>query len=241
MLQKTKGIVFKSTRFGESSLICKIYTEKFGLQNCIVSGVRSAKSKNKASIYQALMILDLVIYHHDSKSLKRIKEAKPAVIYRSVPFNIIKSSIGLFLIEVLNKCVKEEEKNQALFEFIVQSFSWFDDQPEGFSNFHLVFLVQLANHLGFKLHGDFSVQNSFFDLQNGIFAAQRPSHAHFVEGKEAELFNQIISADYDQSTQLKISRRVRNEMMNHLIIFFQIHVEGFTNLKSPKILKEVLE
>ena len=124
MYSKTKGIVLNSIKYGESSIICKIYTAKLGLQSYLVNGVR--KKKGGGAYYQALNILDLTVLHKNNRQLQRIKEVKANYAYKNIPFNVLKSSVALFLAEVLNKCLKEEEENQSLYCFLENSLIEFD-------------------------------------------------------------------------------------------------------------------
>ena len=45
MYSQTKGIVLSSVKYSESSIICKVYTAKLGLQSYIVNGVRKRKEE----------------------------------------------------------------------------------------------------------------------------------------------------------------------------------------------------
>ena len=139
MYHQTKGIVISNVKYGETSIICKAYTENFGLQTYIINGVR--KKKGKSIYYQPLSLLDLTVYHKDKSTLQRVKEAKPFYQYQSLPYAVEKSSIAFFMAEVLQKCLREEEENIPMFNFIWQSLIALDTQ-ELDSQFHLHFLLQ---------------------------------------------------------------------------------------------------
>src|SRR5438477_10130228 len=128
MIYRTRGIVFRTIKFSESSVVSKIYTEKFGMQSYIVNSVRSAKSKTKASLLQVMSMLEMEVYHHEHRNLNRIKEMQPMYIFTSVLFDPLKSSVGLFMMEVLNKCIHEEEANEAMFDFIAEKLHLLDQQ-----------------------------------------------------------------------------------------------------------------
>ena len=121
MLIKTRGIIFRAVKYSETSIIADIYTEEKGLRSYIISGVRSKKAKVKASVLQVMTLVDMVAYHRDNKELNRIKEIKAAYVYRSIPFDIVKGAVGLFMIELARKTIKEAEENPGLFNFL---FNW---------------------------------------------------------------------------------------------------------------------
>src|SRR6185369_7455791 len=108
MLHKTRGIVFRFTKYGDTSIIVTIFTELFGLQTYIVNGVRSKSAKSKIALFQPLTLLDLIVYYKENANIKRIKEIRCVHQYQTVQTDVRKSSIGMFLNEILNKTVKEE-------------------------------------------------------------------------------------------------------------------------------------
>ena len=93
MLIKTRGIIFRSIKYSETSIITDIFTEEKGLRTYIISGVRKKNARVSASLLQVMSLVDLVVYHRDDKDMTRIKEIKAAHIYQSLPFEIAKSSI----------------------------------------------------------------------------------------------------------------------------------------------------
>jgi DNA repair protein RecO (recombination protein O) len=156
MLHKTRGIVFHVTEYSESSVVAKIYTELFGLQSYLINSARKKSPKIKPASLQPLSLIDLMVYHKERSGLQRLAEARTQPALKSIPFDIRKSSIVLFINEVLLKSVKEEESNRALFDFIFSSVELLDLQDEVQSDFHLVFLLQLTKYLGFYPQDNFS-------------------------------------------------------------------------------------
>src|SRR6266581_1556883 len=107
MLHKTRGIVFRFTKYGETSIIVNVFTELFGLQGYIVNGVRSKTNRSTIALYQPLTLLDMVVYHRANANLNRLKEVKCLHPFQSLSMDMKKSAISIFINEVLNKTVKE--------------------------------------------------------------------------------------------------------------------------------------
>ncbi|MDQ1148305.1 DNA repair protein RecO [Sphingobacterium zeae] len=149
MLNKTRAVVLKTTNYSESSLVAQLYTEHFGMQSYLIAGARKPKGKIKANILQPLHLLEIVATHKDNGSLQRISEARQAPALQEIPYDIVKSSLALFLNEILYKILKEQEHDSYLFEFIHQSILWLDQSHSNLANFHLVFLIKLTRFLGF--------------------------------------------------------------------------------------------
>ena len=149
MLHKTQGIVLRFVKYGETSIIATIYTEEFGLASYIINGVRSTRSKGKIALFQPLSLLDLVVYHKEGRNINRLSEVKSLDPLNDLRSNIIKTTLGMFLVEVLNKCIKEEAPNEALFRYISDSIKVLNELNSNYENFHLVFLFKLSKFLGF--------------------------------------------------------------------------------------------
>lgn len=231
MLHKTKGIVLNFIKYRETSIVTRIYTEAFGLQSYIVNSVRGGgkKSKGKISLFQPLTLLELVVYYKKSAGLNRISELKCFEPYQSIPYNFRKSGMALFITEVLNKCLKEEEGNEALFEFLYNALLVFDHLPEGYENFHLQFMLKLSRYLGFAPR---SSDDVFEQVYEHIGKPQ-------VSGEEEMVLSQLIDVPFTQ--HIKSSNTTRRILLDDLIKFYQLHVEGFSDLKSTAVLRELME
>ena len=239
MFHKTKGIVLHTVKYSETSIIAKIYTEKLGLVSYMVKGVRSSKSTSKASMLQPLTLLDMEVSHRENKQLQYIKEFRRDFVYRSIPFDTIKSTVAIFLLELISKSIREHEQNSEMFEFIYESLCVLDQSQKMNPDFHLLFLVHFTRHLGFVPHGNYSEQNPFFEMTEGFFIKQQ-SELNVMSRVESKLLNDLMQANPFDSTPLKITRQERKQMMANLIRYYQLHLENFS-LKSPDILEEILE
>jgi DNA repair protein RecO (recombination protein O) len=240
MLQKTSGIVLHTTKYSESSLIVKLYTREHGLQSCIINGVRSKRSKNKASLFQPLALVDAVIFINEKPGLQRISEIALQQQYVSLPFDIIKSSIALFLNEVLSRSVKEAHPDEELFDFIKNSLLILDLTIENPSNFHLGFMLQLSRYLGFAPQGEFSEKTPVFDLQEGKFVSVLPQHPHYITSMVSRLLFALINTDYGGLSTVRLDRTERKQLLNALVQYYQLHINGFGSVRSLEILEEVI-
>ncbi len=221
MLHKTRGVVFRFTRYGETSIIVTIFTEAFGLQTYMVNGVRSKTSKNKIALYQPLTLLDLVVYHKEHASILRIKELKCLYSYQTIGTDMHKSAIALFLTEVLNKTVKEESHAGELCQFLIDSFTTLDQLKAGVENFHLRFLILLSRHLGF-----------------GPQRAEEILGGRLLSGPEEKILQEMIDADY--RVPFALTNTQRRNILDTLLHFYAVHLETMGEIKSVQVLREVL-
>ena len=219
MTYKTKGIVLNFIKFKESSIICKIYTESFGLQSYIVNGVRSS-NKTKMSLFQPLTILDLVVYNKSSVNIQRLKEMKIDVIYMTNHTDIKKISVCIFLSELLSKILSNEPNQNEKFNFLYNSFLIYDSLEKNIKNFHIQFLLKLTKFFGFQISDSSQITKAYLNKK-----------------EQNDFVMDCISMDYNSKIHSNYSER--NDVLNLLIIYFSQSLGVNIKLKSLQVLKEV--
>jgi DNA repair protein RecO (recombination protein O) len=226
MLVKTQGIVLRFVKYGETSIIVTIYTKDAGRSTYIVNGARSSRARGKIALYQPLSLLDMVVYQKQGRDINRISEVKSLENLNSLRTNVYKSSIGLFLVEVLNKCIQEESANEQLFEYILESIKLLDRLEEDFENFHLVFLLKLSQHLGFAAEN----AAGFYGDNTMLSRPETIEHRTVLD----KLIQQGFKA------KVKVSSEFRMELLAHILSYYSEHI-GLPKMKSMDILHTVLK
>lgn len=240
MLHKTRGIVFKTTDYGESSVVVQVFTEKFGLQSYIVNGAKKPKAKISRNMLQPLHLLDMVVYHKEAGNIQRIKELKNSPLLQSIPYDITKSSVAMFLNEVLYKAVKQQSADENMFDFIFSAIEWLDHQTGAFNNYHLLFLIRLSRYLGFYPDRYLAGQADYFDLKNGIFSRYKPDSVLYLSPPHTQNFTALLQSNFETIGDIKLSNDERRYLIAKLLDYYALHVEGFGNIKSHEVLEEVL-
>jgi DNA repair protein RecO (recombination protein O) len=239
MIQKTRGIVLRSTKYGDTSLIAQIYTENFGRHSFLFKGIRGKKSKIRSNLIQALFILNIEAYIKEGKGLSLVKEASAVKIFVHFPYDLKKGAQAMFMAEVLYRCLKEEEANKSLFDFIVSSIEYFDLLEEGSADFHIIFLVKLSKYLGFYPSTKENKNDLVFDMKEGIYKDHIPTHFDFIDSLNSELLDEILNTNYENLKGLNLNRVKRNDLLEAILKFYSFHIEGITNLKSYTVLREL--
>jgi DNA repair protein RecO (recombination protein O) len=243
MTHKTKGIVLRSIKYGETSLVVTIFTELFGIQTYMVNGVRtSKKSSSKANHFQPTAILDLVVYHSDNRSMQRIKEFSWAVLYTKLLSDVIKNSIASFMAELIQKCLKQPESNTDLYNFCEESFLQLDQANKIVAaNFALFFSLHLTHFFGFRMTDNFSSNNMVLDLQEGNFIDHQPTHPCFIDGKNAELTAQLLKVMQPfELEEFKLNQEIRRILLLRYLEYYALHIPDFGQMKTLMVLHEVL-
>ena len=240
MLIKTKGIVLKAIKYGETSLIVDIYTEGKGLRKYIVSGVRKQKAKISAGLLQVMSAVEIIAYEKEGKGLNRLKEIRASHIYQSIPMDIRKGAVGLFIAEIAQKTLKEAESNEPLFGFLSNTFLHLDVEKESVVKLPIFFLIHLSNFLGFMPENTYSVDNLYFDLQNGVFCKENVGHNYFMGESSSALFSAFLQSDFDTYQEINIDAKQRRVLLFKLLDYYRLHIDNFPVINSHLILQEVL-
>lgn len=245
MLHKTKGIVLRSVKYGETSLVVTIFTEGFGLQSYIVNHVRIAPKKGgagKGMYFQPSAILELVAYHNPAKNLQRVREYRWAFLYQHVLSDIRKNAVALFLVELITKCVKEQEENAELFYFLEDALHHLDEASDAVTaNFPLFFALHLAVFFGFRISDEYSTEKHYLDLQEGTFVDEQPRHPHYLQDREAEAVSHVLKVQVPAELEdLVLNGEIRRRILHSLEIYYALHIPDFGTMRTLPVLREVM-
>ncbi len=240
MLHPTRGIVFHTTRYSETSAVVKIYTEEFGLMSFLVKGLYNRKSQMRAALFGHLSLLDLIVERREHKSLHYIREVG---LNRSVPDfheSISRNAIVLYINELLYKCIREEECNKPLFGFIITALQNLGNKELSVQAFHLLFMLKLTGFLGFSPRLAKTDAGSFFDMEEGLFLDSEPLHRYYISGRPAAALEQLQTMEYDDLKEFRIPSEVRDELLDRLLDYYRLHIPDMGEMKSIKVLQELL-
>ncbi|OIV43505.1 DNA repair protein RecO [Flavobacterium johnsoniae] len=235
MQVKTKAIVISSLKFQEKSLIVKCFTLSNGLKSYFVrDAFSSRKASQKIAYFQPLSILEIEAVHKNKGTLENFKEIKTAVPFQTIHTDIFKSTIVMFLSEMLHYSIQEEEKNESLFVFLETALTWLDNHDE-ISNFHLILLLETTKYLGF--YPDVSDVNlPYFEMNEGVFTLFQGGSV--LTEHETSLFKKLLDLRFDNSQ--KVFHVIERQILLKIIIdYYSYHLEGFKKPKSLDVLKEI--
>jgi DNA repair protein RecO (recombination protein O) len=241
MGNKTQGIVLQSLRYGDSSLIVKVFTRDFGLRSYMVKGAFNHNAKNKVALFQNLNIISYV--ESDKPivaSLGYLKDVQLTCVYRSLPFEMKKSAIVLYTSELLSKTLVVQEQNVPLYDFVVQSLQWLDLVEAHYANFSLFFTLELTRFLGFYPQTNWH-SGDCFDMMEGHFMHDYPVHPYYLGSEVAALFGSLLGRSIDEVCAISLSLSQRRELLDGLIIFMRLHAPVMKDFHSHEVLKTVMQ
>ena len=239
-MQQSRAIVLNKINYSETSLILKIYTEQQGLLSFIVKGVRGKKGKLRLAQFQALNLLEIDYKQSGKSDLRYIRDLKITEPFSDLLFDPIKRAVALFLAELIQNCIHEEEQNTELFLFLHQSIHWLDLSKDSCTHFHLSFMMKLTKYLGFM-----PMENSknalCFDLQTGEFLKHKPLHNYTLVADELEGWIALLNCSYENLKELHFSNKLKRSLVQGLMDYYKLHLIHFKELNSQHILQQIFD
>ncbi|MEI8278243.1 MAG: DNA repair protein RecO [Bacteroidota bacterium] len=243
MLQKTKGIVLRSIKYGDTSLITTIFTDLYGIQAYMVQGVRSAKSRNnKAGLLQPATLLDLIVYHKPQQSLQRVREYQASYLYTSIQEEVIKNSIALFSVDLLSRLLPESAPMPELFEFVNEYFTALDRMLlEEVANFPIFFIVHCSKVLGYNINGEYSIDTPYLNLKEGAFTSNPPLISPVIHDEDAKSLNELLHVqEFARLKDIEMNAAMRYRLLDWYIEYLHQHTQHLGVIKSLAVLQAIL-
>ena len=241
MIEKFEGIVLRTLKYSDGLMIADIYTAQRGRMSFLVPVSHSKRSKVRSVLFQPLSMLSFTATVKAGRNLSRIAEVRPYSMYSTIPNDVVKSSIALYLAELLTFALRESGKDESLYIFLDRSFTLFDNLEQGYADFHLVFMVQLLRFLGIYPNIDNAAPGCYFDLAQGCATCEHPLHLHFLLPEDAVSFLELLRTGYDTMHQLMLNRKLRGNYLAILNLYYRLHIPDFPQIKSMDVLKELFD
>ncbi len=247
-IHTTKGIVLRTVKYGDTSIIASVYTELFGLQSYIINGVWSTSKKNgsRAMFFQPAVVLDMEVYHNNFKQLNRIKEYRLACMLHNIFSDVIKNGIAQYMVEILHKCLKEPESNADLFSFIEDCLKHLNSCNNAeMSNFPIYYSIHLSNFFGFfpRIQCEVNKQSHpiLFDMQEGIFTSRLPAHRYYLEPYPAATLAELCTVQQPaELSNVRTNAEMRRKMLEALETYYSLNIQDFGKLKTVPVLRELM-
>lgn len=239
MLEKTRGIILSQIKYSDSGIVARLYTRKFGTQSFLIKGMRNKKNGKHNILFQPLFILELEMSYKSNREMQVLKEFSVSFTPYDIHSNIMKSSVALFLGEVLTSVLKEESPHEEMFDFIEESIIYFEGCKEGYANFHIAFLAGLSSYLGFEPGVKQNINDTYFDMLNGLFVQTPPVHGNYANPEISTLLAEFFISSYDNISAISLTGAQRNELLETLVRYYSLHLPGLRRIKSLEVLKDV--
>jgi DNA repair protein RecO (recombination protein O) len=236
---KARGIVLNTIKYGDSSMVAQLLTDVGGRCSYMVQGVRSSRGRgSKAALLQPMFAVEFEGLESSKMDMHRFRELRSGLVLQSTPFDVRKSTIALFMAEVLHRLVKESEANEMLFDFVWGSVEALDAAQEGVANFHLWFLSHLCRFLGFSPGNEYR-PDCWFNIAEGMFTAERPPREYAMSQENALILRDMLECDVRYLAEIGLNRHQRVDFLEALLSYYGYHLDTIHSVQSIRILREL--
>jgi len=177
--------------------------------------------------YQPLTLLDLVVYDKEKSSLNRISEVKLHYAFQRIPFDFYRSGVAMFVGEVLGKSIYENYTNENLYDFLEEAITYLDQEESNIQLYPISFLLETSKFLGFGTRDSTELFEQLFGLV----------HDDDFAREEKKYLNELMENSF--SSSIRVPAVYRRKIMDDLLKFYQLHLDGFSELKSIKVLRSL--
>lgn len=240
MLANTDGLVTRSIKYGETSLIFDVYTRQWGMRTYIAHGVRQEKPRFSQLLLRPNALIDMVVFHVADKDINHIKEVKPTYIYQKLPFSVKHGAVAMLICELLQKCLRDADANEELYLFLAKTFQLLDSFEQVPTAFHLAFMSQLSFYLGFAPQVSSFAADTVFDYKNGVFILPNSGeHLQHFDAESSQYLVDIYCTPLAEIAALSIPAQARPILYKNLLGFYSYHVSGLVELQSYTVLRGI--
>ena len=240
MKEKTRAVVLHLQRCAEDKAVVTLYTEKRGVLAFLTKMSRRKHSGMHSTLLRVLNILDITYEFRPKSKLQKFDDIQVAIPFHSFPYDPIKGTVALFLGEVLYLSLRNEVKNEPLFQYLCYGLAWLDNCHRGTANFHLVFLLRMTRFLGFWPYEEEWFPGAYYDLRLCCYTKMQPAAGTFLHPEEAALLPVILRMDFLNMHLFAFNHTQRQQFLDAIMRYYHLHIPEFPEHKSAQILREVL-
>ena len=233
-----RGVVLGTIKYGDKGVVVQMLTSSHGRQSYMVQGLGSRRGHSKLALFQPLFALEFEGLESPRMQMHRLGEVHNGIVLQSTPFDIKKSTIALFMAEVLHRLVKESEANELLFDFVWGSIEALDVATEGVANFHLWSLSHLCRLLGFSPGNEY-MPDAWFNIAEGLYTLQEPPREYRISQENALILRDMLECDVRYIAEIGLNRHQRVEFLSALVRYYGYHLDTINSVQSIRILQEV--
>lgn len=237
MFVSSKALVLHKTKYDESGIIVKTFTEAYGTQTFIIKNAFSAKNRHLLPLFSPLSMLELQFDDRKINQLMYLKEVTCYQQYRDIPFNIVKSSLLMFYSELLYRLLYEYGEDRNLYAFVEQRLTQLDEAEVVRADTHIDFMLKMAQVLGFAPIDNYDSAHPVFSILHSAFVG------NWVDEEQnfSPAASQVLYAMMCDQLPQPAPKPIRNELLQGMLRYYKRHNEHIGKIESVCILADVLK
>ncbi len=219
-------IILHTVKYGDTSLIVHGYTENEGRCGFILRGAFKKAGKRNAppatTVLHPLSIVNFESSKGNGKSdLLYLKEYSPKRHLHSIRSDFSKTSIAMFISEILYRTLLHAERDETLYAFLEDAILKLEENEGSTANFHIWFLDRYLSHLGFPLERGYA----------DIFSPFSPT--------EAQILQQVHDSSYEEAMQIPMTGESRSKLLEEILKYLEFHSGTKLDIKSLQVFRSM--
>ena len=217
--EKSRILVLHLTKYSDHSAVLHTVDDTAGRRSFLVRGL---KRSGATAAFHSLALLDVVSGASSKSTLAYLKEWTPAPPLPHLRSDLVKSTVALFISEVLYRSFTDAVADPALFDWLCDAVVALDEVEGSVANYPCWFLVGYAVRMGFMPGKTIEPE--------GIFPPN-----------EAELFQQLLRSSFPEALALPLSSARRQSFLHKMLQYLSYHLGATLGVKSLDVLHAVLQ
>ena len=233
----------RTTKYGETSIIVNLFTEILGVQTYIVNGIRqrTKKTGSTAMLFEPGNMLQVVAYANEHKNMNRLKEFEFAALFKTIPQSVVKNAVLTFCVELTSKSIQEPAPMPEVFLLLQNMTMLLDAMPvQDVYNFPMLYMVQLAQELGFGIQGLYAVHTPYLNVMDGIFQQNFINSTINCSENISHSISNLLQTDIENAATITLLD-TRKNILESLLQYLQLHISNINTMRSPQILQSIFE
>jgi DNA repair protein RecO (recombination protein O) len=243
MLQKCEGIVIRTTDYSETNKIVTIYTREWGKVGVMARGAKKTNSR-LAAITQPFSYGYYLV--QTGSGLGSLQQGEMISSMRSIREDIVLTAYASYVLELTDKCTEEKKPNPYLFELLLQTLKYMDEEYDLDILIH-IFEMKMLNSLGLypvlnkcAVCGQTDGHFSFSIRENGFICHRcletDPYHLK-ISPATLRLLRIFYYFDLSRLGEISVGPETKKELKKVIDTYYEEYSGLF--LKSKKFLNQI--
>lgn len=235
-------VALRTVRYSDSQNILTAYSREAGRVAFLLPAGGGKEAVRRRCLLQPMSMAEIVAQVTPGREIHRLGEVRPMMPTHGIAANPVKTSVALFLAEVLGVALREGGADQRVFDYIAHSIEVLDATPTGsVANFHLCFLWGLGEMLGIAPDTGNYAEGKVFDMTDGTFRRTPPLHNDYLMSEEARGVARLGRMTYANMGRFRMSRTERDHVLELMLRYFSIHHADMSGIRSLEILRSLFQ
>ncbi len=238
MLVESSGIVLRTQRFGDTSLVATVYTQQFGICTVLAKGARATGSA-RGNVLEVPNHIRLAFYRSPRRQLFLLRAAELLERFPRLRDSLEHTVVTFVVAESLLLTQQPDEPNAALYGLLLQALRSIEQAEKAPFGVAIAFLLRLARIAGFAPRLEPSAvkeqQNHYVvRREDGALEPAHGVHAASVvlSAEEAVLLQRLQQLPLEAAAALPLTPESARRLTESLLQFLEYHLERPLRLRS---------